>query len=113
MEIDGWSTTGIQRLDKLTMLCTLRIGYCSGVDELLDMQSLSRLQSVIITESEFKDLSGLSNLDRVPMNTLSQLEINGCSKLRALSNIGPLEALTGFKVGLCNTLVVMPDLEMF
>ena len=96
VDIYGWSAAGIQGLNELTMLHTLRIGHCSGVDELPDLQSLTRLQLVTISESEFKDLSGLSNLI-----ALETLQIFQCRKLERLPAWQRLTSLKSLQISDC------------
>ena len=107
LEIDGWSAEELGELDDMTMLQSLEIGDCRGVEKLPDFRGLISLQRLGIWRCDFKDVSSLSslaalksldiswngNLERVPkLETLSELDIFGCDMLRGLdSTVGEVE----------------------
>jgi Leucine-rich repeat (LRR) protein len=96
MRIKGWSSREIQELSNLTMLETLDICCCSGVDEMSDFHNLSRLEYLSISDCEFKDVSSLSTLC-----SLRTLIICHCSRLERLPEFQRLPSLLFLRVEDC------------
>jgi internalin A len=101
LSIDGCSMVELGALHQLTMLGSLTILGCEGVDvELPDLRSLIRLQMLRIVYSGFRNVMGLMNLsaledltffrcdalERLPdmqrLTRLKSLWISDCAKLR-------------------------------
>lgn len=74
LEIRGWGLGGQRGLNYLAMLPSLNVHYYRDVTDKLPLfRSMMHLQTLIIRECCFKDVSGLSNL-----STLERLEIIRC-----------------------------------